>query len=66
MHRKIIAKCMLTKMEQKVLLRHLFEQGLMMINICSVMLSSVITEKIMILVTHLTQALKQLLSNIPD
>ncbi|MFT6901058.1 MAG: hypothetical protein ACJAXS_001245 [Colwellia sp.] len=32
-------------MEQKVLLRHLFEQGLMMINICSVMLSSVITEK---------------------
>jgi hypothetical protein len=57
---------MLTKMEQKVLLRHLFEQGLMMINICSVMLSSVITEKIMILVTHLTQALKKLLSNIPD
>jgi hypothetical protein len=53
-------------MEQKVLLRHLFEQGLMMINICSVMLSSVITEKIMILVTHLTQALKKLLSNIPD
>ncbi|MEH6385832.1 MAG: hypothetical protein V7780_14575 [Colwellia sp.] len=45
MHRKIIAKCMLTKMEQKVLLRHLFEQGLMMTNICSVMLSSVITEK---------------------
>lgn len=32
-------------MEQKVLLRHLFEQGLMMINICLIMLSSVITEK---------------------
>ena len=67
MHRKIIAKCMLTKMEQKVLLRHLFEQGLMMINTCSVMLSTAMTEKeIMILVEHLTSGFEKVIEQYPS
>jgi len=44
----------------KLLLTHLFEQGLMMINTCSAMLSTAMTEiEIMILVEHLTSGFEK-------
>jgi glutamate-1-semialdehyde 2,1-aminomutase len=49
----------------KLVLEHLFEQGLMMINTCSAMLSTAMAEKeIMTLVEHLTSGFEKLLSNI--
>ena len=51
----------------KLLLMHLFEQGLMMINTCSVMLSTAMTEKeIMILVNHLTSGFEKVIAEYPS
>jgi glutamate-1-semialdehyde 2,1-aminomutase len=51
----------------KLLLDHLFEQGLMMINTCSVMLSTAMTEKeIMILVKHLTSGFEKVIEQYPS
>ena len=51
----------------KLLLTHLFEQGLMMINTCSVMLSTAMTEKeINILVEHLTSGFEKVIEQYPS
>jgi glutamate-1-semialdehyde 2,1-aminomutase len=51
----------------KLLLTHLFEQGLMMINTCSVMLSTAMTEKeIMILVEHLSSGFEKVIEQYPS
>ena len=51
----------------KLLLSHLFEQGLMMINTCSAMLSTAMTEKeIMILVEHLSSGFEKVIEQYPS
>jgi len=51
----------------KLLLTHLFEQGLMMINTCSAMLSTAMTEKeIMILVEHLSSGFEKVIEQYPS
>ena len=51
----------------KLLLTHLFEQGLMMINTCSAILSTAMTEKeIMILVEHLTSGFEKVIEQYPS
>jgi len=51
----------------KLLLEHLFEQGLMMINTCSAMLSTAMTEKeIMILVEKLSSGFERVIEQYPS